>query len=82
MRSSLLNALAATDLALDLFTGPACSIDGSGLEIAVLASFLDHLGEPVGTVVLGKLAVGESVGKITNGVSRNKDKIIGRRLTQ
>jgi hypothetical protein len=69
----LLNALRSADLALDLLTGPTCRIDGSGLEFAVLASILDHLGKPLCAVVGGELSMRESISKVTEVVS------VGRR---
>jgi hypothetical protein len=65
----LLNALRPTDLALDLLAGPACCLDGSTLEFAVLASILDHLGEPLCAVVRLELSMRESISKITEIVS-------------
>lgn len=65
----MLDALRSADLALDLFAGPACRIDGSGLEFAVLASILNHLGEPVCAVVGLKFSMGEGIGEVTEVVS-------------
>ncbi len=65
----MLDALGSADLALDLLAGPACRIDGSGLEFAVLASILDHLGKPVCAVVGLELSMGEGVGEVTKAVS-------------
>ncbi len=63
--SGFLNTLGSTDLALDLLASPSCSVDGSGLEFTVLSCILNHLGEPVDTVVCGEFAVRESIRKIT-----------------
>lgn len=65
----MLNALSPADLALDLLSGPACRIDGPGLEFAVLASVLNHLGEPLSAVVCGEFSVGEGISKVTGIVS-------------
>lgn len=65
----MLNALRSADLALDLFAGPACRLDGSGLEFTVLASILDHLGKPVCAVVGLELSMGEGIGEVTEVVS-------------
>lgn len=65
----MLNALRSADLALDLFAGPACRLDGSGLEFAVLASILDHLGKPVCAVVGLELSMGKGIGEVTEVVS-------------
>jgi hypothetical protein len=65
----LLDALRSADLTLDLFAGPACRIDGSGLEFTVLASILDHLGEPLCTVVGRELSMREGISEVTEFVS-------------
>lgn len=70
-RSGLLKTLGAPNLTLDLFTSPASCIDGSCLEVTVLAGILNHLGEPFGTVEDREFAVGESLGEITMTVSKN-----------
>ena len=62
-------AVRAADLTLDLFTGPACGLDGTRRELAVLACILDHCGEPLLAVELLEFAVGESICKITIAVS-------------
>ena len=59
----------ATDLALDLFAGPACGLDGSGREFAVLACVLDHCCEPLLAVEALEFAIRESISKITTTVS-------------
>jgi hypothetical protein len=64
----------ATDLTLDLFTGPTCSLDGSGREFAVLACVLDHCSEPLLAVEVLEFAVGESICKVTVAVSLILDK--------
>ena len=68
----MLNALRPANLALDLLAGPACRIDGSGLELAVLASILDHLGEPFSAVVGLEFSVREGIGKVTEIVSADR----------
>jgi hypothetical protein len=64
-KSSLLNALSSTDLALDLLSSPACRIDGSCLEFTVLACVLDHLGKPLSAVICGEFSVGKCISKVT-----------------
>jgi hypothetical protein len=71
--SSLLNTLRPANLALDLLASPACCVDSSDLELAVLASVLDHLGEPISAVVGRELSVRKGISKVPELVS------IGRR---
>lgn len=59
------HALSAADLTLDLFAGPASSLNGAGLELAVLARLLDHGGQPIRTEGFNQLAIRISIGKIT-----------------
>lgn len=58
------HASAHIDLALDLLTGPASSLDGPRAVLASCASLANEGGDPVVAEVSGKLAVGESIGKI------------------
>ena len=76
-RSGLLNTLGATSLTLDLLASPACSFDGSGLEVTILASFLNHSGEPFSPVICRKFAVGEGISKIPGHVSGVQVKVEG-----
>jgi hypothetical protein len=64
-RSSLESAVRTTDLTLDLFSGPACGLNGSGRELAILACVLDHCGEPLVAVEALEFAVGESICEVT-----------------
>lgn len=64
MRSSLLHALGTPNLALDLLTSPAGSVNSAGLEVPVLTRFLYHSGDPFSTIELGELAVRESIREV------------------
>ena len=59
------HASAHVDLALDLLTSPASSLDGSRAVLASCAGLTNEGGDPVVAEVSGKLTVGESIGKIT-----------------
>lgn len=68
-KSSLLNALSPADLTLDLLAGPAGCLNGSGLEFAILTGVLDHLGEPICTVVGSEFSVREGISKVAEEIS-------------
>lgn len=61
--------MCTADLTLDLFAGPACGLDSSGRELAILACVLDHLGKPLLAIEVLEFAVGECICKITVDVS-------------
>jgi hypothetical protein len=65
----LLDALSATDLTFDLLAGPACGVDGSGLEVSIYSSLFDHLSEPIRAVIIREFAMGEGLREITTMVS-------------
>lgn len=56
-------------LSLHLFTGPASSFDGAALEFAIAFRFLDHLRNPLSTVVVGVFAVGKCICQVSAQVS-------------
>jgi hypothetical protein len=73
-RSGLEVAMCAADLTLDLFAGPACGLNGSGGELAILTCVLDHLGEPILAIEVLEFAVGECICKITVDVNLSRRK--------
>ena len=58
-------AVELTRLALNLVAGPASSVLSAGREVLLSTSVTGHRGEPIGTEVVGELAVGESLGDVT-----------------
>ena len=66
MGSALLHhSCGSSELAPDLFTGPAGGLDGPRLEFAVGPSFLDQSDEPGLPESLDQLAVRVGIGQIT-----------------
>lgn len=59
------HAGAHVNLALDLLTGPAGSLDGALTVLASCPGLANQGGDPITTEVLGKLAVGEGISEIT-----------------
>jgi hypothetical protein len=69
--SSLLHdGLLAADLALDLFAGPAGSLDSAWLELAIGLGLLDQSSQPVLSEGVDELAVRESIGEVTDDTHR------------
>lgn len=65
-RSRLLHGSGlATKLALNQFTGPASSLNGARLELAVRLRLLDHGRQPVLAERLDELAVGIRISEVT-----------------
>lgn len=66
--------MGAADLTLDLLACPACRLDGSGSEVAVLTSILDHCSEPVLAVKALEFAVRERIRKVAVAVRLGSSK--------
>ena len=60
-----LGRLSVPRLPLHLLPSPTSSLDGTALEVAIALCVLDHLGDPLGTVVVGVFAVGKCVCQIS-----------------
>lgn len=52
-------------LSFDLLTSPPCSLNRASLEVTVALGILDERHDPVSTVVVGIVAVGEGVRQVT-----------------
>ena len=71
--NNLSHAGAHVDLALDLLTGPAGSLDSPVAVLAGGASLPNQSGYPVVAEVRGELTVGESIREITAHVLVDAD---------
>ncbi len=52
-------------LSFDLLSGPSCSLNGASLELTVTLSIFDERRDPVSTVVVGIVAIGESICQVS-----------------
>lgn len=60
-----LSGLLVLSLSFDLLTSPACSLNCASLEVTVALGILDERRDPVSTVVVGIVTVGEGIGQVT-----------------